>query len=349
MKTRMEKYYTEQIPTVGSTRSSKNKELYKEVNTAELSEFNLNSNVSILGDNSSEIDLSKVKDLLDEKYQKEPKRELNMKKVEPLPIETMDLDETREYDINAILAQAKETKEVDYEVDRLKKVRNTQYDILNNLDLEKTVEDEEDFTKEQAKLMDLINTITSKEMATEVNRKLKEEEEEDTTESESSNDTIIATKEFTPPIDETMAVTKEFKNEDTFDNLLATTNIDPLDLFTDLKGDNEETTTLGVREGIEKQKEKKEEVKKEDNKTSVSKIEKNMENTKERLFSTRTMENNFTNSGQFSQSDFDDFNDLKDDMKTAKLVIKVLIVLVIIAFIVGCIFLVNNIFNLGLL
>ena len=94
---------------------------------------------------------------------------------------------------------------------------------------------------------------------------------------------------------------------------------------------------------------KKEEIKKEEPNKSISKIEKNMENTKERLFNTMTMENTLSNSSQFSQSDFDDFNDLKDDMKAAKLVIKILIVLVIIAFIVGCIFLANNIFNLGLL
>ncbi len=343
MKTRMEKYYTEQIPTVGSTRASRNKELYKEVNTTELKDFNLNSNVSVLDDNSSNIDLEKVKDLLDEKYQKEPKRELNIKKIEPLPIETMDLDETREYDINAILEQAKETKDVDYEVDRLKKVRNTQYDILNNLDLEKTVADEEDFTKEQAKLMDLINTITSKEMATEVNKKLREEKtpvakiekEEPVVDTTVSS---IATKEFTPPIKNEETITKEFKSDDTFDNLLATTNINPLDLFSDLKGDNEETAVIGAKE--EKQ---------EEQNKPISKIEKNMENTKERLFNTMTMENTLSNSSQFSQSDFDDFNDLKDDMKAAKLVIKILIVLVIIAFIVGCVFLANNIFNLGLL
>lgn len=343
MKTRMEKYYTEQIPTV-SSRASRNKELYKEVNTTELKDFNLNSNVSVLGDNSSNIDLGKVKDLLDEKYQKEPKKELNIK-AEPLPIETMDLDETREYDINAILEQAKETKEVDYEVDRLKKIRNTQYDILNNLDLEKTVADEEDFTTEQAKLMDLINTITSKEMATEVNRQLNEEKrKKEQPKVEEVSASTIPTKEFEAPVKPEAMITKEFKREETFDNLLTTTDLNPLDLLTDLKGDNEETTTLGAV-----QEEKKKEVKKEEMEKTVSKIEKNIEETKERLFNTMTMENTLSNSSQFSQSDFDDFNDLKDDMKAAKFVIKVLIVLVIIAFIVGCIFLANNIFNLGLL
>lgn len=348
MKTRMEKYYTEQIPTV-SSRASRNKELYKEVNTTELKDFNLNSNVSILGDNSSDIDLGKVQEMLNEKYQKEPKRELNMKKIEPLPIEVMDLDETREYDINAILAQAKETKEVDYEVDRLKKVRNTQYDILNNLDLEKTVADEEEFTQEQAKLMDLINTITSKEMATEVNRQLKEEKpKEEKTKIEEVSPNTIATKEFEPLAKTETIVTKEFKNEDTFDNLLATTNLNPLDLFTDLKGDNEETTTLGAVQEESKRKE----IKIDEPKKTIPKAEnseKTIVQTKGQTFNTMTMENTLSNSSQFSQSDFDDFNDLKDDMKAAKLVIKVLIVLVIIAFIVGCIFLANNIFNLGLL
>ena len=38
-------------------------------------------------------------------------------------------------DINSILEAARQEKEVDYEEERLKKVRDTQYDILKNLEL----------------------------------------------------------------------------------------------------------------------------------------------------------------------------------------------------------------------
>ena len=74
----------------------------------------------------------------------------------------INLDETREYDINAILEKARSEKEVDYEKERLKKLRDTQYDILNSLDIEG--EEKEEEPQENNELMDLINTITAKEL-----------------------------------------------------------------------------------------------------------------------------------------------------------------------------------------
>ena len=295
----MEKYYPENETTPTLSRARKNAELYKEVSSSELEEFNLNSNVSILGENSPNLDVEKIQEILDQKYKEESKRKTNIP-VEPLPLETLELDETREYDINAVLDKAKETKEVDYEVDRLKKIRNTQYDILNNLDLEQKKEDVEDLTTEQAKLMDLINTITSKEMATQVNQALTE--------------------------------TEEKKEEE----------LDPLDLFTDLKGDNEATSTLGaIKEELLEEAKRNTDTKPEEIPVQTKEFPKKLDETKDDSFFT-------ANSVQFAQSDFDDFNDLKDDMKAAKIVIKVLIILVIIAFLVGCFFLVNSIFDLGL-
>ena len=68
---------------------------------------------------------------------------------------------TKEYDINAILEKAKSDKPISYEEERAKKLRDTQYDILNNLNVESEQEDEPG--KEEAKLLDLINTITINE------------------------------------------------------------------------------------------------------------------------------------------------------------------------------------------
>ena len=298
MKTRMEKYYPENETMPTLSRSKKNEDLYKEVSSSELEEFNLNSNVSVLGENSPNLDVEKIQEILNQKYKEEPRRKTSIP-VEPLPLETLELDETREYDINAILDKAKETKEVDYEVDRLKKIRNTQYDILNNLDLEPKIEDVEDLTTEQAKLMDLIHTITSKEMATQVNHAL----EEDTEESE---------------------------------------DLDPLDLFSDLKGDDDATSTIGaIKEDLLEEAKRNEKRIQEENPSQTKEFPAKAEETQENSFFTTT-------STQFSQSDFDDFNDLKDDMKAAKIIIKALIILVIIAFLVGCFFLVNSILGLGL-
>ncbi|MGM9834301.1 MAG: hypothetical protein ACI31M_00790 [Bacilli bacterium] len=316
MKSRMDKYYNKDGTHL--SRASKNVNLYKEVNTSELEDFNLNSNVSILGDNTSNIEIDKIQKILDKRYHEEPKQKLNIASTND--IETLDLNETREYDINAILDKAKETKEVDYEVERLKKIRNTQYDILNNLDLGSKKDVDEDVTDEQAKLIDLINTITSKEMASQIEKELEESDAKE---------------------------------------------LDPLDLFTDLKGDNEDTMMMGIinedllRDSATKAKDvpvitkefdlnanDKKQKKVEPKEPVKESISKNIDKTSE-------MENSFYNTStsnlQFSQSDFDDFNDLKDDMKVAKIIIKVLIVLIIIAFLVGCFFLVNSIFDLGII
>lgn len=306
MKSRMEKYYNNQ-EVEPLSRASKNANLYKEVNTTNLEEFNLNSNVSILGDNTPNIEIDKVQQILEQKYHKEPQQKINIPSTDE--IETLDLNETREYDINAILNKAKETKKVDYEVERLKKLRNTQYDILNNLDLNPKKEVDEEVTTEQAKLMDLINTITSKEMANKIKEEVKKQDEGE---------------------------------------------LDPLDLFTDLKGDNEDTMMMGVvndkTDGIpvitkEFSLNEKEKVKEQEQKIN--------EVVAPKTQATSNLENSFyntsTSSLQFSQSDFDDFNDLKDDMKFAKIIIKVLVVLIIIAFLVGCFFLVNSIFDLGII
>lgn len=317
MKSRMDKYYNNE-ETLPLSRASKNANLYKEVNTTDLEDFNLNSNVSILGDNTPNIEIDKIQQILSKKYHEEPKQKINIPSVEE--IETLDLNETREYDINAILDKAKETKKVDYEVDRLKKLRNTQYDILNNLDLDPKKEHDEEFTTEQAKLMDLINTITSKEMANKIEQELKDSDSKE---------------------------------------------LDPLDLFTDLKGDNEDTMMMGViKEENIAENNKTDEIpvitkeyalNEKEQKQEKEVIEGNIKNPgiSKDLTTTSNMENSFyntsTSSLQFSQSDFDDFNDLKDDMKFAKIIIKALVILIIVAFLVGCFFLVNSIFDLGII
>ena len=79
-----------------------------------------------------------------------------------------DDEETKEYDINAILEKAKLDKDVDYERERLKKIRDTQYYILTVLHLEED-EPASKVTSSKDDLMHLINTITEKEMTREMN------------------------------------------------------------------------------------------------------------------------------------------------------------------------------------
>ena len=140
MNSRMDKYNN--ANTRIGKRTQKNEELYKQVNKQNIQDFNVNSNATVLSDNGTSIDLDMLKDMLDKKYKETNKRKpLDLEF--PLDDEPIDLEQTKEYDINAILEKARENKTVDYEKERLKKVRDTQYDILKNLNLNKPEEEKE--------------------------------------------------------------------------------------------------------------------------------------------------------------------------------------------------------------
>ena len=343
---RMQKYYDNNLDNdvvTSSSRTKKNQNLYKEVSSLDLKEFDLNSNVSVIGENTDNISLDEIKDILSEKY-RENTRNKSFGDTEEIELPKINLDETREYDINAILEKAKDSKESNYEEDRLKKVRSTQYDILKTLDImnnEEEVEDKSlDFEekpndrrplpnkeKEEAKLHDLIDTITAKEL---------------------------------------------IENES---KLEVTGEMDPLDILSDLRGEDENTKVMGalVQELIEESKKENELalthsipiVSDEDNnKTSedipvisdeeqaISLDELDQKDKPESKSQKEVKENKMYDSfigstTVFKQDDFDDFDDLKDS-GVGKIIVKIIIILLVIAFIAGCIVLANYFLNLGL-
>jgi len=272
MKSRMEKYYDENEQYI-QKRTNRNSELYKEINNSELSDYNITSNAKVIGENeSNSVNVDRLKEILEKNYHPVTKK-TSVKIAKEINEEPITLEQTREYDINTILEKARATKEVDYEKERLKKIRDTQYDILKNLDInndqkESKVADSK--TKEE--LLNLIHTITENEL-----QKTK-------------------------------------------------ANLDPLDLFTDLKGD-ENTMVLGAEE-LEQQKD------------IIVKTEEKKEKKVDDSF--------YTNSLSFTQSDFDDFNDLKDDVASNRIIIRILIILVVIGIIVGTVILLNGVLKLGL-
>lgn len=271
--------YEYQEPVSYGSRSRKNEELYQEMSHDELKEINLASNAHVIGDNDKNIDVEKIKELLEKNYAQEPRksRALIKQQEEEEQEEIYEKEEeTKEYNINAIIEKAKQEKEIDYERERLKKVRDTQYDILRGLSLDGE-EDEEPLdskvTSNKEDLVNLINTITEKEL---------------------------------------------------------TREIDPLDILTDLKGSDNTVVLDGMNEEIEKR-EKQEALKQEEEQEDKKGIDKTF----------------YTNSVNFSKSDFDDFNDLKEDMETNKVLIRVLLIIITIAFIAGILFFANQFFHLN--
>jgi len=264
MQSRMEKY-TEAHEQLGS-RSKRNEELYKSISEQELDKYTVKENATVLGDNGASIDVEHIKRILETRYNEAPKRKSII-----IPDEKEDTEneviETKEYDINLILEKAKEQENLDYEKNRFKKLRDTQYDILKDLNID-TTNSKEEKTESKDELMELINTITQKELE---NR----------------------------------------KNEEN----------DPLDLFPDLRGD-EDTVVL---EGM-------------------STSENNQIVEKDKIVPEEEKEENtfYTTSTVFTQSDFDDFEDLKKEVKGHKVVLIIVTTLVIIGLLVGIFLLLNN-------
>ncbi len=160
MNSRMDKYA--ETPNLKS-RAEKNKDLYEQIKTSDIDKFDIASNATVIGEDINRIDVDKVKDILDKRYRDEyDKRSLKFREQDEEIIEDKKYD-TKEYDINAILEKAKKTQNVDYEKERLKKVHDTQYDILKKLNIDETNE-EEVMEDSEENIVNLINTITNLEL-----------------------------------------------------------------------------------------------------------------------------------------------------------------------------------------
>lgn len=158
MSSRMDKYVDS--PNLKS-RAEKNKDLYEKIKNSDIEKFDIHSNATIIDEDVNKIDVDKIRDMLDKKYRDSiPKRIIDPDYYKD-DEEEKKLADTKEYDINTVLEKARETQKIDYEKERLKKVHDTQYDILKKLDLDNTPEVIED-TPEN--ITNLINTITALEL-----------------------------------------------------------------------------------------------------------------------------------------------------------------------------------------
>jgi len=277
MKTRVDKYSQESF-VPAPKRVSKNTNLYEEIKNSDLENFNIGSNAKVIGENDSHMNIDKIKEILEKNYQETPKR--RSMKFEIPEEENLELEKTREYDINAILEQAREEKEVDYQKERLKKIRDTQYDILKNLELE-AKEKQEEKTKDE--LLELINTINLNEYQ---NKNAKQQQDEDD-------------------------------------------DLNPLDILSDLKGDDE-TVVKGAKEFQE-------EMASMESRSDESSLKDDTETTLDKSF--------YTNSMSFSKKDFDDFGDINNS--GSDILVKVLIVIVFLAIVAGIVIFLNEFLNLG--
>lgn len=142
------------------SRSERNKELYDEV----FQDTNYNNMVVI--DDSNEIDISKIKELIDnEKKKTRSSREINssIDIYGKLPEVNEEDTPKRVYDINEVLKEAKSKRGIIEEASEKRKIQNYNFRTTEEIEneLAKTRKVYENLIKEEKELLNIMNTLTN--------------------------------------------------------------------------------------------------------------------------------------------------------------------------------------------
>jgi hypothetical protein len=152
------------------SRSSRNKKLYEELYDT------MNYTNSVVIDQSKEIDISKIKELVDRE------RKLNEKKDLRPEIDFKELDNIKKteeenkkvYNINEVLKEAKEKRDIIS--DASEKRKNSRYDphMEINEELNETRKVYDKLIQEETELLDIMNTLTSAKTSTNIKEAYKD-------------------------------------------------------------------------------------------------------------------------------------------------------------------------------
>ena len=152
LKTRLSKYEDNEI----YSRVNKNQNLYDDMYS------NTNYSNMVVIDDSNEIDISKIKEIIDKENVRERKVDNNQPVNEVYDsIVPKRQDEKKLYDINEVLKDAKERRNILEEANEKRKIQN--YKFKDNLEeeLSKTRRVYENLIKEEKELLNLMNTMTN--------------------------------------------------------------------------------------------------------------------------------------------------------------------------------------------
>lgn len=152
MASRMDRYQSEKQ---ADSRTNRNKDIYYNLSEKDLENISITDNESIISTNTTNIDIEKLQSLLDNKYRKNT----NLRDYEYVEDIQKDLENTKEYDLKKELEHARKNKPENYDIDRFKKLRTSEYEILNSLNINKDDEEKEKPTKEETELLTLIKTV----------------------------------------------------------------------------------------------------------------------------------------------------------------------------------------------
>ena len=326
------------------SRVRKNANLYRRIDAASIDDIEPRREEEVIESNTSTIDVEKLKSMLDKKY-RDPSSN-TLKDVDHKPVDRqINLEETREYNLDEILNKAKANEDTDYGVERLKKLSDTNVSILDGLNIKDndTSKDEingaeklnkSKVSSDSKKLIELIDTIN-----------LKEQEGYDALLNESNNNYD----------DDTRDDNKKASLLDDFD-LEDTTSNEPLDMLSELTGTDEDTKVVGASEIVSDKDLEDESLKLDSKDDKYDDID--LENSDDDFDTTEVVSrddtDDFTDSMEltttqiFTKDDFEDFDDLKEATKP-RIFVKILIFLIVIAVIIGTVFVLDRVLDLGIL
>ena len=159
MSTRMDKYYKEKEET-NESRTRRNQGMYTEVTDDNYEKLNLSSNVSVI-ETDTDLDIDSIKKLVNQKYKKRSNRKVEVEEFDSEQYDDIDDEDTKEYDLKKVIETAHKNKTHNYDRERFEHLRETQYDILNSLNINRETEpvEEETLSQEEATLINLIKTV----------------------------------------------------------------------------------------------------------------------------------------------------------------------------------------------
>lgn len=322
----MERYKNENV-NYGS-RMQKNTELYNEINKADISRVKANSNYRIIESDEKQINIEKIKQYVANLNEKDEKKRLKFDSFEEKNDNYQFVTDDKEYDLNKVLIEAKEKRNVDFDSNKYKKLRQDGIEILKTIESydEKFQNDDMDFNTGEQTLIDLINTIHSNKTSIDLLKDLR------------GDDNTIVTKPINKEREKATIDHKSISESDTlkFERRPDETDVDKEN------GEIEKTKELvelkmlqtEITSGKVKQDDvqNKSQNKSQNNTNTFSKIDKSF----------------YTNSMSFSKDDFEGFDELEKTVKKNNSLTTVGLIVLFISVAVTLIVIANYVFELGL-
>ena len=311
----MDKYYKGMKESTES-RTRRHKGIYSDVSDDNYDNLNLTTNVSVIKTNADLDDIDSIKEIISEKYEKPKRSHKEMDDYEDITVE--DEEVTKEYDLKKVIETAHKNKVPNYDRERFEHLRETQYDILSSLNIERKEAPikEETLSEEEVTIINLIKTVN--ENAEKNHHALESEDDGDLLSDLMGDGQTEVLKPI--PIEEE----EPDKKPTILEELEKTKQLSKKDIVEEV----EKLSSPITKEELEKTEEESEEL-------VLSKTE-------------ELSQSFYTGKYQIGDKDMDDFLDLEKEMKGGSVVVKILIGIIVVITLCVAVYLLNKYLNLGL-